>query len=200
MTNQILITTLFVGMISLFAACTSKPDVVSYDFANRSGVYVLGYTTNEGIRRAIENQLVEDIRGRDMTAFASYVDLPVIAGTTRDSVLDAANKHNMLAVLVVNQVEAGEDGVIDNPLRVTPEHPDLNAFYEYTRSVERNFDPGKVVFAEVNAFLIEGERGRLVWSGTTWSFNADGKGGAISGMSDNVAAELSEIRDALLKP
>lgn len=178
--------------------CTAKPEVISYDFSARTGVYILGFTTDEDIRRAIENQLVADLQARDMVAYPSYVDLPSLPRTNRDAVLKAANARQALAVLVINQVIPGEDGVIDNPLRITTEHPDLASFYEFTKSVERNFDPDKVVFAEVNAFLIEGTKTRLVWSGTTWSFNADGEGGAISGMSGNIADELGQIRDALL--
>jgi hypothetical protein len=200
LTRQILSLAYVALVISLLAGCTSNTDVVSYDFSKRSGVYVLGYTTDESVRRSIEDRLVEDIRARDMIAYASYLDLPEIPATTRRNLLDAANKRNALAVLVVNQVVADEQGIINNPLRVTTKHPDLAAFYEYTGTVERDFDPAEPVFAEVNAFLIEGDRGRLVWSGTIWSFEADGEGGAISGLSNNVADELGEIRDALLKP
>ncbi len=200
MTRPILTLAYAALTFSILTGCSSNTDVVSYDLSKRSGVYVLGYTTDESVRRAIEDRLVEDIRARDMIAYASHLDLPEIPATTRRSLLDAANKRNALAVLVVNQVVADEEGVIDNPLRVTTKHPDLAAFYEYTASIERDFDPAEPVFAEVNAFLIEGDRGRLIWSGTTWSFNADGEGGAISGMSTNIADELGEIRDALLKP
>ena len=200
MIRQVQTFALLAVMVSLTAGCASRSDVVSYDFSKRSGVYVLGYTTDESVRRGIENRLVEDIKARDMTAYASHLDLPEIPATTRRNVLDAANRRNALAILVVNEVVADEAGVIDNPLRVSPEHPDLAAFYEYSASIERDFEPAEVVFAEVNAFLIEGDRGRLVWSGTLWSFNADGEGGAISGLSSNVADELSAIRDALLKP
>lgn len=200
MTRPILTLAYAALSFSILTACSSNTDVVSYDLSKRSGVYVLGYTTDESVRRAIEDRLVEDIRARDMIAYASHLDLPEIPATTRRSLLDAANKRDALAVLVVNQVVADEEGVIDNPLRVTTKHPDLAAFYEYTASIERDFDPAEPVFAEVNAFLIEGDRARLVWSGTIWSFNADGEGGAISGMSNNVADELGDIRDALLKP
>ena len=185
------------GLLAAVCGCVAKTDVVTYDLTQRSGLYVLGYTTDENIRRAIEDQLVADIQSRDMQAYPSYVELPVLLETTREGLLAAANAKNALSVLVVNQVMPGKDGVIQNPLRVTPEHPDLASFYEYTKSVERNFNPRSEVFAEVNAFLIQGDTARLIWSGTTWSFDADGKGGAISGMSGNIATELSEIRDAL---
>lgn len=187
-----------ISLVLIVSACATKPDVISYDFSTRAGGYVVGFTTDEGIRRAIEDQLVADLRANEMIAFPSYVDLPSLSSLNRDAVLKAANAKQVLAILVINQVVPGEDGVIDNPLRITPEHPDLASFYEFTKSVERNFDPDKEVFAEVNAFLIEGSNTRLIWSGTTWSFNADGKGGAISDMSGNIADELGQIRDALL--
>jgi hypothetical protein len=185
-------------LVVLLSACTTKTDVTSYDLTQRAGIYILGYTTDEGIRRLIENQLVADVRSREMVAFASHLDLPNLPATTRDSLLAAADAKQAMVVLVVNQVVPGESGVIENPLRVTPDHPDLTTFYEYTKSVERSFDPNREVFAEVNAFLIEGSGTQLIWSGTTWSFDADGEGGAIRGMSTNIAEELGELRDALL--
>jgi hypothetical protein len=185
-------------LVALTASCATQPDVTTYDFSKRAGLYVLGYTASEEVRQRVEQQLVADVEARGMTAWPSHVDLPVLRQTSRSTVLNAANAKQALAVLVVNQVVPGEGGLIENPLRISPEHPDLAAFYEYTKSVEREFDPNKEVFAEVNAFLIEGDRGRLVWSGTTWSFDADGKGGAIGGMSTNIADELEDIRRALL--
>ncbi len=188
---------LLVSFVFAAAACANKPEVVTYDFSSKAGLYVLGYATDENLRRAMENQLVADISARDMVAFASHADLPVLAEATRTELIKAANAKQALGVLLVNQVVPGEDGLIENPARISPEHPDLAAFYEYTKTVERRYTTGTEVFAEVNAFLLQGEGSRLVWSGTTWSFDADGKGGAISGMSDNIAAELEQIRDAL---
>lgn len=181
----------------MVTGCASKTEVTSYDFSQRAGVYVVGYSANEEVRRGIEDQLIADLQSREMVAFASYADFPNLPVMSRRLLLDAANAKQAMAVMVVNQVVPGQDGVIDNPVRITPEHPDLAAFYEYTKSVEQNFDPNKEVFAEVNAFLIEGDHTKLVWSGTTWSFDADGEGGAISGISTNIADELGEIRDAL---
>ena len=192
---RILSTCVFVVMA---AGCAGATDVVTYDFSKRSGLYVLGYTADEQLRRAVEDQLVADIQAMDMVAYASYQDLPVLDQTNRRSLIEAANEKQAIAVLVVNQVVPGEAGLIENPARVSTEHPDLASFYEYSKTVERDYQPGSEVFAEVNAFLLEGKKSRLIWSGTTWSFNADGKGGAISGMSSNIVSELVGIRDALL--
>lgn len=183
--------------IFMFAGCSSNTEVVTYDFSKKAGLYVLGYAADENLRRSIEDQLVADIEALQMVAFASYQDLPVLTQTTRRSLIDAANAQQAMAVLVVNQVVPGEGGLIENPARVSTEHPDLAAFYEYSKTVERNYQAGSEVFAEVNAFLLEADKSRLIWSGTTWSFDADGKGGAISGMSSNIAKEIAQIRDRL---
>lgn len=193
MTKMVITLALFL----IVSGCAGKTEVTSYDFSKRGGVYVVGFTADETIRRGVEDQIAADLRSRDMVAFVSYEDFPSLSSMSRNTLIDAANDKEALAVMVVNQVVAGEDGVIDNPVRITPEHPDLEAFYQWTKSVERDFDPDNEIFAEVNAFLIEGKRAKLVWSGTTWSFEADGEGGAISGISANIADELGQIRDAL---
>lgn len=182
---------------ALLVGCTTRTEVTTYDFSSRTGLYVLGYTTQENLRRAVEDQLVADIRAKDMVAYASYEDLPELTAADRTSLIAAANEKRAIAILVINQVTPDAEGVIDNPARITPEHPDLAAFFEYSKSVQRSYVPGSEVLAEVNAFLLDGNRARLVWSGTTWSFDADGKGGAISGISDNIATELSEIQKSL---
>lgn len=184
----------FILLVLLLTGC-ARADVIRTDLTQSEGVYVLAYSTNIEIRRAMEDQLVADLNERAMVAYASYPDLPDISSTTRDGVLAAANAKRTVAVVIINQVVPGEDGVIDNPLRVSPEHPDLQAFYEYTKNVEENYDANREAFAEVNAFWIDGEKTRLAWSGTTWSFQADGAGGAIEGISETVATELRKIRD-----
>ncbi|MCZ6854626.1 MAG: hypothetical protein O7G86_11975, partial [Gammaproteobacteria bacterium] len=88
-------------------------------------------------------QLVEDLQARDMVVYASYRDLPDIRFTTRDRVLAAANAKRSVGVIVINQVVPGEDGMIKNPLRVSPLHPDVQAFYEHTKILEESYDAGR---------------------------------------------------------
>ena len=105
----------------LVSGCAGNPDVIRTDLTESEGAYVLAYTTNVDVRRAMEDQLVRDLATRAMVAFASYHDLPDLQSTTRDGVLLAANAKRAVAVVVINQVVPGEDGVIDNPLRVSPQ-------------------------------------------------------------------------------
>lgn len=178
-------------------ACVTRTDVIQTDLTRNAGAYVIGYSTVPEIRQSFEDQLVQDLKEREIVAYASYTDLPDIQATTRNSVLAAAHAKKTVAVVVINQVVAGEDGVVENPLRISPDHPDLQAFYDHTRSLEKNFEPDREVFAEVNAFFIDGDKTRLFWSGTTWSFQADGAGGAIGGISETIANEMRKIRDEM---
>ncbi len=193
LTQKSIVTTL----VLILTACVTQPDVIRIDFTQNAGVYIIGYTTDVRIRRAMEDQLVRDLKDREMIAYPSYPDLPDIQMTTRKNVLAAAHAKKTVAVVVINQVVAGEEGVIDNPIRISPDHPDLQAFYDYTRTLEENQEPDGEVFAEVNAFLIDGDKTRLIWTGTTWSFHADGAGGAISGISETIANEMRKIRDEM---
>ncbi len=184
------------AIVSL-CACASAPDVIRTDFTKNEGVYIVGFTPNAAVRRQMEDQLVTDLHARNIVAHPSYADLPDISISSRNSVLQAANEKHTVAVLVINQVVADADGNIDNPVRTSPDHLNLQAFYNYSKSVEESYDSTQEVFAEVNAFLIDGDKTRLFWSGTTWSFQADGAGGAIRGISETIANEIEKIRDQM---
>ena len=184
------------AIVSL-CACATAPDVIRTDFTKNEGVYIVGFTSNAAVRRQMEDQLVTDLYARNIVAHPSYSDLPDISISSRNSVLQAANAKHTVAVLVINQVVADAGGNIANPVRNSPDHLDLQAFYNYSKSVEESYDSTQEVFAEVNAFLIDGEKTRLFWSGTTWSFQADGAGGAIRGISETIANEIEKIRDQM---
>jgi len=187
-------------LLTVVTGCAAKTDVITFDLSKRAGAYVLAYTTNAQVRRMVEDRLVADLQADGGRGFASYQDLPDLSVANRTDLIAAANEKLALAVLVINEMTPGDQGPVDNPSRISPEHPDLQSFYDYSRTVERQADPTQVVFAEVNAFLIEGDSARLIWTGTTWSFRADGKGGGIPGMSRQIVNELGKIRDILNPP
>jgi hypothetical protein len=192
-------------MIVLAAAfgCATKIELVTYDFSQRSGLYILGYTLDANLRRRMEDTLVEDLQEHDLIGYVSYIDLPDPLATDRQQVIAAANAKDAIGVLVINEVVPGEDELIENPNRISPEHPDLKAFYDYTKSVaqprdsSQPSDSSQPAFAEANAFVLQGDSAKLVWSGTTWSFRADGKGSAIPDVSKQIADELLKAGNAL---
>lgn len=184
----------------LLNGCVSETTVIRVDFRKSAGVYVVGYTTNSAIRLLMEDQLVGDIIARGMVAYPSHTDIDDITASTPAQVIDKANDKKAVGVLVINQVAAdASDSVIKNPKRVSPTHPDIQAFYKYSKEQNENFEEGLQVFAEVNLFIIDGETTNLLWSGTTWSFHADNRGSAVVGISEIIADQLRLVRDRYRK-
>ena len=182
--------------VVMLAGCAAKTTVIRADFTKGAGVYVVGYTPDPEIRTGIEEQLVADLRAREMIAYPSHVDIPDIAASSRKELIASANERSVIGVIVINQVAAdASDIIVQDPQRVSPTHPDLQAFYAYSKDRKQTFDPDRRVFAEVNLFILDGDIANLFWSGTTWSFSADGQGTAIRGISETIADQLRQVRD-----
>lgn len=184
-------------LCGVLAGCAGKTTVRTFDFSERRGLYVLAYIPSSQIRIAMENQLVADLEARDMIAFASHEDLPDLQTVNRRSVIAAANEQQAIAVLLVNQVTPDGARPDTGQERISPEHPDVQSFFEYTKSLEEQPQEERTVLAEVTGFLLQGESAQQFWSGTTWSFEADGQGGAIRGISGTIADEFARMRDAM---
>jgi hypothetical protein len=147
----------------------------------------------------MEDQLVADLAERNIVAHKSYRQLPDLRDITGKALVAAARGERAAALVLLSPVAADENKRLDSPLRRSPE-ADPEAFYEYTRWAEANIDPSGPVFAEVNAFAIIGNEPVLAWSGTAWSFEADGAGGAVREISQEVADELVKIRNMVRAP
>lgn len=184
------------GVIGL-AACTTKT-VIRVDFTKSAGAYVVGYTADPVIRIRFEEQLVADLRARELIAYPSHVDIPDITASNRGELIASANAREVIGIVVINQVAAdASDSIVQDPKRVSPTHPDLQSFYAYSEGQQQTpLDPDQRVFTEVNLFILDGEEvANLFWSGTTWSFHADGQGTAIRGISETIADQLLQVRD-----
>lgn len=185
--------------LTLFAcaACSTQTTVIRADLTKRAGLYIVGYTADTVLRTAMEDQLASDLRARDLVGYTSHLDIPDITASTVDELKAKANGRAAIGVVVVNEVAAdASDSVVTHPDRISPLHKDLQSFYEYSKSREpRPPDPDQQVFAEVNFFVLDGQTATLVWSGTTWSFRADGQGTALRGISELIANELVKVRD-----
>lgn len=195
-------------LLALGAGCASpepdpepepEPDITVMDFRNARGAYALGYTSDLGVRTMFEDQLVTDLAARDMRAWPSYPDLPDVTAMSRDGVLAAARDKKAMFIVVAEAVAPGDTGVVPEDGRITHDHPDLQDFYEHSKSLVQDYDPDRTVLVEVSAFLIEDDGARLVWSGTTWSFGADGQGGAIPDISATIADAIAQARDRFLE-
>lgn len=180
-------------------AAAQEASTTALGMRAEEGVYVVAYITDDGARRSMEDQLVADLAARRIIAHKSYPELPDLRAIDGKGLLSAARAKRVAAVVVVSPVAADENKRIDSPLRRSAE-PDPEAFYEYTQWAEANLDLGGPVFAEVNAFAIIRNEAVLAWSGTAWSFEADGAGGAIRDISEEVADELVKIRNVVRAP
>ena len=187
-----------VCLMALICGCADQPksEVTVIDYRNTQGAYVLVYSGDEEFRAMFEDQLVSDLAARDMAAFASHNDLPDVTATSRNKLLGAANDRKAMFVLVVEEVKEGEKAVTrsNNPGRISHEHPTLQDFYSDTRPAEGDHQPGSQVFVEVSGFLIQGNYAKLVWSGTTWSLEADDPQTRISELSTTIANAIEDAR------
>ena len=189
---------LWILIATLLSACASKPDVISTDLTQQRGLYVIGYIDNDDIRREVEDRLVIDLASYEMVAFASHFDIGKIKTIASADMVVAANARNVAVVLIVNRVSRDGSGSISTSReRITPENPDLQQYYEATRSELDIYGRDEPVFAEVNAFFVDGNKTRRFWTGTTWSFSVDNQGSAIEAISANIASELAKVRDEI---
>ncbi len=185
-------------ILIVLSACTTRTDVISTDLTKQQGLYVIGYIDRDDIRREVEDRLVADLATYEMVGFASHFDIEKIKTTTSANMVAAANARNVAVVLIVNRVSRdGSDSISVTRKRITPENPDLQEYYAATRDELDVYGKDEAVFAEVNAFFVDGNKTRRFWTGTTWSFNVDNQGGAIAGISATIAAELAKVRNQI---
>jgi hypothetical protein len=186
----------------LVAACTTSTQVDSIDLTGVEGGLVLAYTDDTRVRTALEEQLVADLRERGVTAYASYRDLPELAGRTPADVIAAARTYDAATVLVVDPVDPGASSsqAVQDPARISPEHPDLEAFFAYARAQAPDtarVDPAREVLVEANLFLLQDAGARLFWSGVAMTRVADGSGAGIRSLSTEIADALVRVRQKL---
>lgn len=181
-------------------ASTASDDVMIMDFRNTSGAYILAYTEDLDIRTRFEDQLVADLAARDIKAWPSHPDIQEATATTREDVLSAANARQAMFVILAERVPPHGQAVAQTkrPERISHEHPDLREFYEHTRPDEAPVDADEEVWVEVSAYLVQGDRAKLFWTGTSWSFAADGEGGAIADISTTIANAIVRARAQFL--
>ena len=185
--------------ISVATSCATQTTVIKADLTKGEGAYVLAFIADNEVRARVERELVSALTAKGFIAHASSDDIPDIASTSREAIIDGANAKKTVSVLVVNQVAPdASDSVVADPRRVSPLHPDLQAFYEYAKTESRAPRQGEErVWAEINLFMLDGQDANLFWSGTAWSM-ADGQGGAAREIGALVADQLVQARQQIL--
>ena len=185
-------------ILIMLSGCAGTTNVIKTDLTVQRGIYIVGFIERDDIRQQLENRIVNDLVNYEMIGIPSYLDIEEIKSTPITQLVTAANSHNVAAVLIVNRVSRdGSGSIISSDRKIAPINPDLQQYYESTKDELDVYGRDEAVFAEVNAFFIDGKKTRRFWTGTTWSFNIDNQGGAIEGISATIAAELAKARDQI---
>ena len=183
-------------LLILLTGCATRTDVISTDFTRQAGLYVVAFVDRPEIREQLEDQFVADLSGQGMVGYASRFDIVDIKKAKPADMIAAANRHDAAGIVIINRVDRdGGGSVIDSSRRISPENPDLNAYYESTREELDVYQQNEPVFAEVNAFFVDGSKTRRFWTGTTWAFDKGDESSVITGISQTIAAEMAKVRD-----
>jgi hypothetical protein len=177
----------------LAAGCATPTSVISTDLTRVSGVYVVGYVDRDDVRAKLENRFVEDLAAQNIRAVPSAPDIRQIKKARPADLVRAANTHDVAAIVVINRVSGdGSDSIIDSERRIAPDDPDLTVYFERTREELDQYGSDDPVFAEVNAFLVDGNKTRRFWTGTSWAFQGE-EDQVIGSISETIAAELAKV-------
>ena len=188
---------LLLGLLGLLLvqACTTERTVRRIDLTQQSGIYVVGYTDDNDRRRTFENRLANKLRQQDFTAFASIDDIDNIVDSTPAMIVDQAISHKAVAVLMVKPVNAA--GNLTQAATMPAKYKILQDFYEESKNQVGDYDPAREAVFEVYAFILSSDQPKLVWSGTTWTFVADGMGAGIESITEILTEELVKIRQKI---
>jgi hypothetical protein len=184
----------------ILSGCQSnvKTSTITADFRDKSGVYIVGYTDNETARSLLESALATNLRKNDIVAYASSDDFPTITTTTPAQLRAVAKEKKVISVIILNRVSTdANDSVVKNPTRISPLHPTLQEFYAVSKSESvDNFADSDDVFVEVNLFIVDGDKAKLYWSGTTWTKKGTEQNVAISDVAKTISEQLVILRNA----
>ena len=188
--------TLLVPLLAVATGCTSQTDVITTDFTRQAGLYVVAVVDRPEIREQLEEQFVSDLEAEGIRGFASRLDISDVKRAKPAELVREANRRDAVAIVIINRVARdGSGSVINSDRSITPADPDLQAYYEATKSELDSYQNDEPVFAEVNAFFVDGTKTRRFWTGTTWSFDKGDETAVIEGISKTIAAEMSKVRD-----
>lgn len=163
------------------------------------GLYVVAYTDDMRVRIRMEEQLVTDLATYGIVAVPSFLDFDNITEAPHQRVINTATEKKLLGIIVLNEVAAdGSGSIVQNPNRVSPLHPTLQNYYEYSKSVVTEPISNSEAFAEVNLFALNEGAATLYWYGTTWAFNVDNQGGAIRNISFTISEQLADLKKKVL--
>ena len=187
---------LLLAFLALNSACQTNTKVIKADLRTQSGVYLVGYSREPLARRDFEDQLQSDLSAGGMIAHASHADIPNILDSSAEEVFRFAKLRNVVAIVIVNPVN---DSPIEERTKVQANSPTVRAFFKGVRGKEVPITTNDV-FAEVNAYVVDGDTATLAWSGVTATFRPTDRAQAIADLSATVANALRDAQKRLRSP
>jgi len=171
--------------------CTGPTQVISTDLTRVSGVYLIAYVDREDVRRRLEDAFVAKFDERGLRAVPSHPDLENIKRASVRDMVQAANRHDVAAIVIVNRVAAdGSGGIIASEKRILPE--DLTAYHSSVRGEADDYGSDEPIYAEANGFLVDASKTRRFWTGTTWTL-ADDEDAVIDDVAGTITDELARV-------
>lgn len=171
--------------------CVGPTQVISTDLTRVNGIYLIAYVDREEVRRRLEDAFVAEFDERGLRAVPSHPDLEDIKRASVRDMVQAANRHDVAAIVIVNRVAAdGSGGIIESDRRILPE--DLAAYHSNVRNETDDYGSEEPIYAEANGFLVDGNRTRRFWTGTTWTL-ADDEETVVDDVAGTIAEELARV-------
>lgn len=150
-------------------------------------VLVIGMAKRPDVRRTYEDAMVDQLRTAGVAGVASYSLLPDAQMTDKAAVNQAIAQSGADAVLMTRLVKRVEQDVVVPPSPRMQEYIDTAWPGTYTPTVA-----GQTDIVTLETKLFEAGSGRLAWSATTQTFDAQDLQRAISGVSRTITRELAK--------
>ena len=186
---------LLLAILSVLLGCTTTRTVRSVDLTRQSGIYVVGYTHDLERRGQFERQLVGRLIEQQFKAYASIDDIPDIAASTPQQLITQAREHQAVAVLMIKPVNSTE--IQAHAQSMPSKYQILQDLYDESKAQIEHYDPNQEAVFEVYGFILNSKEPQLFWSGTTWTFVADGMGSGINSITTILTEELVKLRDKI---
>ncbi len=190
---------LFSGFV--LAGCASEPAPQQGPDITDQRVLLVGFSPNEQVRLAFENQLYEALRERDVESVQSHRLIPSYAAIEHATILATAADTEANLILMVRRLAIAAD---DSGTRVPRDMDAANRAYRTLQSFLASADqrpatppPPSRQVVEVYGYALERTGARLIWSGYSWvDFDGD-LDRAIGETAELIANNMAQSRDAV---
>lgn len=202
MTTRIKIAGFFLLTVFFLSACASTQLTHTWVDQQRQGkpvssVMVIAVTKEEGIRRSFEDKFVAKFNEHGIEAFSSADDIQIPAGKKLEKahIIKILQKHQNDA-LVITQLKN-----IEKKQTYVPPRRSAGGYYGYYGHAHRAVvEPGyyrddTYILLETNLYDVATEK--LIWSGTSKTWNPSSTNNLIDGVISSVINEMQKM--SLLK-